>query len=276
VTRSSRTGQGYFAARRSCRSSGPLPRATAVPGRIPTGCTASASHPANRWFFAGNYRQSDRRADRPGPRNTQRPRLTLQDVQASVGSLGAGASASWRPADEVLGQQRPAASQHRGPLVLIIQRPPAIPRRHSGTTGAGVLPEPGLPAGPILSAPFSPVTVQRDRAGGLGDVVQDGGPASPAASAALGRVQRQVPSSELHHRRAGDHRGLAEGQKHQADGDHPTAPAPDRLLILQGNQDSGQPLADQAVLRSQSRGGCRGRETWSLVGLPRTFFSPVR
>jgi hypothetical protein len=48
-----RTSQGCFAARHSRGSSGPSPRATAVPRQTPTWCAASASHPVNRWFSLG-------------------------------------------------------------------------------------------------------------------------------------------------------------------------------------------------------------------------------
>jgi len=99
-----------------------------------------------------------------------------------MGSLGAGPAGDWWPADEVFGQQWPAAREHRGPLVLIIQGPPAIPGRGGGAAGCGVLPEPGLPAGPVPPVPFGPLPVEVGRAGGRSDMVQDGGPAPPAAA----------------------------------------------------------------------------------------------
>ena len=47
------------------------------------------------------------------------------------------------------------------------------------------------------------------------------------------RVQGQVPAAELEHGRARDHRRLPERQQHQADGDHPAAPPPDPLGVLE-------------------------------------------
>jgi hypothetical protein len=71
-------------------------------------------------------------------------------------------------------------------------------------------------------------------------------------------VQGEVPAAELDHGRAGNHRRLSQGKQDQANGNHPAAPAPDPLRVLQGDQDRGQPLADQAVLRRESRFGYRG------------------
>jgi hypothetical protein len=79
-----------------------------------------------------------------------------------------------RPAHEIIAQHRPAAEQHGGPLVLVIQAEPAITRCHGGITGSGVLPEPGPPA--LLSCLYCSARADR-----LGDVIQAGGPAPPSS-----------------------------------------------------------------------------------------------
>src|SRR5713101_823866 len=74
-----------------------------------------------------------------------------------------------RPSHEIVAEHRPAG--HLVVLVLVIQRPPAVPRRHRELPGALVGPEPGPPAFPVLAVPFLPLALQADRASRLSDVV---------------------------------------------------------------------------------------------------------
>jgi len=67
-----------------------------------------------------------------------------------------------RTAHEVIVQHRPAAEQHGGPFVLVVQAEPAVTRCRGGVAGAGILPEAGTPALPVLPVPFGPLTVDGD------------------------------------------------------------------------------------------------------------------
>jgi len=89
-------------------------------------------------------------------------------------------SRGW-PSYEVVGEHRPPA--HLVVFVLVVQRPPAVPRCHGrappGTAGAG------SPAFPVLPVSLLPVPLQVSWAGRLGGIGQVNSTTVPSVPAAL-------------------------------------------------------------------------------------------
>ena len=99
----------------------------------------------------------------------------------------------WRPPDEVIGEHRPAA--HLVVFVLVIQRPPAVPGRRRHLPGSLVRPQPGPPAFAVLPVPLRALAVTAGRAGQLGNGVQVGATAAPAAPGPLGQAVPGEPAA---------------------------------------------------------------------------------
>jgi transcriptional regulator with XRE-family HTH domain len=119
------------------------------------------------------------------------------------GSLRALTARPRRAAHELIAQHRPAAQEHRGPLILIVQAQPAVTWRRDHVTRSDIHPEPGPPPLPVLLIPLGPLAVQFGRADRLGDVIQGDTTAPPSARTTFGEaVLGEHPQRGRRRRRA--------------------------------------------------------------------------
>src|ERR1700744_3680908 len=131
---------------------------------------------------------------------------------------------SWRPADDIPGQHRPAAG-HEVVLIRIVEGVPPVTLVHGYMPGTLVSAETNPPALPVLLIPLGPLPVNLSRTSRLGDVVQAGITAAPAAGPTAGQaILSQEPERRPRRRRTepGGPRDLAA-----------PAPAPAKSLIDQ-------------------------------------------
>jgi hypothetical protein len=95
---------------------------------------------------------------RPAVKSPSRPdgrsKISKGTYLRALPRLGRG-----RPAHEVIAEHRPPV--HFVVLVAVVQRPPAIPRRHRELASTLVRPEPGPPAFPVLQLHSSQEPVPR-------------------------------------------------------------------------------------------------------------------
>ena len=158
-------------------------RSSRVVGIAAGGLRSSTRSPSRRMVCRSVAVQALLLGQQGRKRRPHGPFLPYSGRPRSTRSSGA---RRWRPPDEVIGEHRPAA--HLVVFVLVIQRPPAVPGRRRHLPGSLVRPQPGPPAFAVLPVPLRALAVTVGRAGRLGDGVQVGATAAPAAPGPLGQA----------------------------------------------------------------------------------------